>query len=71
MPMRKFAWFSRYSMPNTESNLPTLIASSALLIGAMRPNACSRNRRVSSPVPSRRGTSCTRVNTITGSSGDV
>ena len=32
MPTRKFAWLSRYSIPNTESNLPMLIASSALLI---------------------------------------
>src|SRR6476659_3739438 len=38
MPILKFAWFSRYSMPNTESNLPMLIASSAFLSGVTRPD---------------------------------
>ena len=41
-------------MPNTESNLPTLSASSWLSNGTRRPKACSTNTRVSSPCPEAR-----------------
>ena len=59
-------------MPNTESTLPTLSASSWLSNGTRRPNACSTTTRVPSPPsprPKKRGTNCTREKNITGAPG--
>ena len=50
-PVLKFASFSRYSMPKTESNLPIENASSSELNGAIFANACSTITRVSFPDP--------------------
>ena len=61
-------------MPNTESNLPTVSASSWLSNGTSRPNACSTTTRVASPTSPlslKRGTNCTRENTVSGAPGAV
>ena len=59
MPVRMFAWLSRYSMPNTESNFPMVSASSWLSNGSRRPNACSTRTRVTSPASENLGRNCT------------
>jgi hypothetical protein len=57
-------------MPNTESNLPTLSASSWLSNGTRRPNACSTTTRVPSPpVWMKRGKNCTREKIVSGDPG--
>ena len=68
MPVRKTDEFSRYSMPNTESNFPPATNSSRPSISVTRPNACSTNSGVTLPAPSppHRGSSCSRTNAITG-----
>ena len=48
--MRRLASFSRYSMPKTESNLPTLRANSCEAKGITRAKACSASTRVDSPI---------------------
>jgi hypothetical protein len=70
-PVRILAWLSRYSMPTTESNLPTLIASSWASSGTSRAKACSSSGRVSSPAPLNRGNSCRREKNMSGAAGTL
>jgi len=58
-------------MPNTESNLPMLMASSCESNGMKRPKACSRNGRVSSPREENRGRICSREKISSGAPGVV
>ena len=66
MPVRRFASFSRYSMPKTESLLPIASASSWVENGRMRAKACWAITRVASPLPAKRGSTCSRAKIKSG-----
>ena len=70
-PVRRLASFSRYSIPNTESDLPAVRANSCDANGVRRANACSTRTRVFSPADEKRGKSWKRVNSKSGAAAGV